>query len=137
LGLFKFIVLTRLGKKKKKKKKHTTMAMNGSPRRWDVRLVLTFSLLLISASVSALEHVNHKKIDPTTAETSFLGKVMNFLWSSSGSGYEHTWPVSVLTHLLLLLLWFSSKLFSLSLSDPISLYLVNFIEQWNYWKWTN
>ncbi|KAL2968167.1 hypothetical protein AAZX31_15G015300 [Glycine max] len=68
------------------------MAMNGSPRRWDVRLVLTFSLLLISASVSALEHVNHKKIDPTTAETSFLGKVMNFLWSSSGSGYEHTWP---------------------------------------------
>ncbi|KAL5156596.1 Sulfite exporter TauE/SafE family protein 3 [Glycine soja] len=85
-------VLTRLGKKKKKKKKHTTMAMNGSPRRWDVRLVLTFSLLLISASVSALEHVNHKKIDPTTAETSFLGKVMNFLWSSSGSGYEHTWP---------------------------------------------
>ncbi|KAG4978949.1 hypothetical protein AAZX31_13G338700 [Glycine max] len=71
------------------------MAVKGSPQRWDMRLVLTITLLLISVSVSALQHVSHKNINPTTVETtqtSFLGKVVNFLWSSSGSGYQHTWP---------------------------------------------
>ncbi|TKY48169.1 copper-transporting ATPase HMA5 [Spatholobus suberectus] len=74
------------------------VSVNGSSRRWDVRLVgmaLTITLLLISASVSAHQNENHTEIDPTSVETtgtSFLSKVMNFLWSSSGSVYQHTWP---------------------------------------------
>lgn len=86
--------------------------VNGSSQRSDVRLVgmaFTISLVLISVSVVfAHQHVNHTKIDPMiveTPKTSFLAKVMDFLWNSSGSGYQHTWPVSVLTYQLFFLIF--------------------------------
>ncbi|XP_027344211.1 sulfite exporter TauE/SafE family protein 3-like isoform X2 [Abrus precatorius] len=69
------------------------MAVNGSAQ-WYVGLVatsITITLLLISPFVSA--HQNDKY--PTTAETndtSYLAKVINLLWRSSGSGYQHIWP---------------------------------------------
>jgi len=78
------------------------MALNGSKHGWDVRVVgVIFTVFLLfvspSLSVSVHENPNEKTMDPTMVETregsGFLSKVANFLWSSSGSGYQHTWPV--------------------------------------------
>ncbi|XP_027929898.1 sulfite exporter TauE/SafE family protein 3-like [Vigna unguiculata] len=74
------------------------MALNGSKHGWDVRVVGVIFLLFVSPSlsVSVHENPNEKTMDPTMVETregsGFLSKVANFLWSSSGSGYQHTWP---------------------------------------------
>ncbi|XP_020202813.1 sulfite exporter TauE/SafE family protein 3 [Cajanus cajan] len=71
---------------------------NGSSQRWSERLVgmaLAITLVLFSASASAHQHFNQTNIYPTAVgatQTSFLAKVKGFLWNSSGSTYEHTWP---------------------------------------------
>ncbi|KOM44522.1 hypothetical protein LR48_Vigan05g212700 [Vigna angularis] len=71
------------------------MAVNGSKQV--VGVIFTLFLLFVSPSLSLSvrqnpnETTNHTVVE-TTESPAFLSKVVNFLWSSAGSGYQHTWP---------------------------------------------
>jgi len=98
------------------------MAVNGSTQL--VIFAITLLLITPSLSLSVHQNLNDKTVDSTTVETKgtgFLSKVVNFLWSSSESGYQHTWPVSGYS---------LTKTFLF-----VSHYLINFIEQNKCWWW--
>jgi len=87
------------------------MAVNGSTL-FGVIFAITLVLISPSLSLSVHQNINDKTMNSTTVEMAeegagFLSKVLNFLWSS-GSGYQHTWPVTVYSS-------HSPKLFSLFL----------------------
>lgn len=114
--------------------------MAGFATKW-LMLMILCSFMLASAFVSGERSIKHEASTfNVTKEAGFnsnyLSKVVNFLWQSDRSGYQHVWPVNwIFTSIpTMRTVWLDSYKSCLFIYPKTWLSLVLYYHKWDAWN---